>query len=589
VIALAGFALVMACVIVLAMWHTLRERVAQVGWPRLIVRWFLGVPWHGGHITDAGFHRPGVKVLTKVGHARKFWHRPAKHRFAIRTTETLTPLAAVWGWFYYRLWTEIAVCAAGAGGLAYLGWRGWRSWQRRVWRRSWLYPLHKTLAPMLDVPVAVSPQSWLQLAPDRSRATIELPPGYRSQRDMERIEEAVSATLALEAPDVAWDRSGARPVVVFTKSATPRRVKLADIIKAIEAAGADEIVLGLGKRGQPVSMDLFADSPHIALSVGSGGGKTRTARFIGAQALHKGANVIVLNIRQIGHNWARGLPNTAMAKRPEDIAAMLLWLDAERERREAVADAAADDEDNVHASVGPRLVVIFEEMNLTVPKLRRICPEAVEALANLFFAGRQVRINIVAIAQRLSAQTTGGGDARESIGCRLMGRYQVQTWKMLAAEHKMPEPSDKPGRLQVITSVIHECQVADITAAEAKQLALSGTVVPCSADMPLRCLVPGVPGDAARPQITAPPAETGPLYPVTDPPGTPPAVDGMSLRDVASLQVVPMSQGALKQARKRDPSFPQPAGYESQTALYDPEAIHAWHERTRRRQWATSA
>jgi hypothetical protein len=168
-------------------------------------------------------------------------------------------------------------------GLGFGGWRAHRAWQRRAWRRSWLYPPHKTVAPMLNLPLAINPESYLRLALDRSRVTLELPPGFGSTRDMERLEQAVSATLAIEAPDAEWDRSGARPYVTFTSSRTPARVRLADIGDAIAKAGPDELVLGIGKRGQPVTVDLHAGRPHLALSVGSGGGKTRTARLIGAR------------------------------------------------------------------------------------------------------------------------------------------------------------------------------------------------------------------------------------------------------------------------------------------------------------------
>ncbi len=107
-------------------------------------------------------------------------------------------------------------------------------------------------------------------------------------------------------------------------------------------------------------------------------------------------------------------------------------------------------------------------------------------------------------------------------------------------------------------------------AAEAKQLALSGTVVPCAADMPYRCLDPGV----TRTPIAGPPAQSPVMTPV---PGSPPGIDGISLRDVSALQVVPMSHAALKTARRRDRQFPQPVGYDSQTALYDPEEVAGWH------------
>jgi hypothetical protein len=248
-------------------------------------------------------------------------------------------------------------------------------------------------------------------------------------------------------------------------------VRLADIREAIIKAGPDELVLGIGKRGRAVTVDLHADSPHLALSVGSGGGKTRTARLIGAQVAYKGGLVVIVNLKRIGYSWTRGLPNCAQAKTPEQAAELLLWLDFIRKRREELADLHADDEDEIGVDIGPRILLIFEEANLTVGPLRDVSPEATAAYADLFYAGRQVKINVVAIAQRLSVRTTAGADARESVGCRIMGRYTPQSWKMLCSEHKMPEPNDLPGRLQVVTSEVHELQAANLSGAEARQLA----------------------------------------------------------------------------------------------------------------------
>ena len=69
------------------------------------------------------------------------------------------------------------------------------------------------------------------------------------------------------------------------------------------------------------------------------------------------------------------------------------------------------------------------------------------------------------------------------------------------------------------------------------------------------------------------------MTPVSPGPGSPPAVTGISLREVAALQIVPMGQQALKTARRRDPRFPQPVAWDSQTALYDPEDFAEWHRR----------
>jgi hypothetical protein len=220
---LAVLGVLAVLVIVSAMLRTAAERIAQVDLSRIIVRWFLGRPWHGGHITDAGWNRKGVKVMTATGHARAFSHLKGRHRAAIRTTETLGPVLVAYGLWAWRMPTIGLLAALILAGLGFGGWRVRWAWQRRSWRRSWLYPLHKTIAPMLDLPLAINPESYLRLALDRSRVTLELPPGFRSTRDMERLEQAVSATLAIEAADVEWDRSGARPKVTFTESRTPAR------------------------------------------------------------------------------------------------------------------------------------------------------------------------------------------------------------------------------------------------------------------------------------------------------------------------------------------------------------------------------
>jgi hypothetical protein len=565
-----------AIVVIVAIATTAEERIKQVGLARIIVRWFLGHPWHGGHITDAGWNRKGVRVLTTTGHARAFWHRKGKHRSLIRTCETLGPFLVAYGLWAWRTLTIWLLAASAGVALGCGAWRAHRTWQARSWRRSWLYPLHKTLAPMVGVPLAVNPASYLALEPDRSRVAIELPVGFRSTRDLERLEQAVTATLAIEAPDVEWDRSGAKPNVIFTSSRTPAKVTLADIRDDITSSGPDVLVPGIGKRGQPVDFSLHEDAAHVALSMGPGGGKTITGRVIGATVLYKGGLLVVLNIKQIGYGWTRGLPNAIHARTLDEIAAMLLWLDAERQRREEVAYAASDQEDEIHANVGPRLFVIFEEQNLTVPPLRKQYPEAAEALVNLSFAGRQTRENMMAIAQRYSARAAGGGDIRASVGTRILGRYDEMAWKMLAGEYKMPPCGNEPGRVQVVTSTVRECQVAMLKGAEAHELALAGTVAAWPSTVPLR--PSAAPGVIPKP-IAPPSGETGALTPVSGEPGSPPEIDGISLADVSALQVVPMTKQALKTARRRDESFPPPVGYKSQTALYDPEEMSLWYAR----------
>lgn len=559
-----------------AMVHEHQERTAAHGLPRRIVRWHLGLAHHGQPVTDAGWHRPGRRALTATGHAGRFWYRPQKHRMAIRIAETEGPLLAAWGLLFYPIPTMAVMSAITLAGLGFGGWKIHKALHRRRHRKNWLFPLHKTLSPMLNIPLANKPESYLEVARDRSEAKVALPVSYRSQRQMQQLEEAVSAALGIEAPEVTWDRSGARPVVTFTHAITPPKVRLDDVRAEIEQAGPDDLVLGLGKRAAPVTVNLHGDSPHLGLSMGSGAGKSVTARFILAQALYKGGVGMVLDPKYISQSWvsAGRLPNCAVAKRTAEIHNALVWLGAELDRRNEVADASVDAEGNVTANVGPRILVVIEELNLLTPKLREYWQEngdggpspALKALAAVSAAGRQVRINLLMIAQRLSAAVTGGGDSRTNIGARILGRFDEPAWKMLASEFKMPPPNDTPGRVQVVTSKVAECQVAYLTGREAIDFAMSGVVTPCPSGMPGICGLPDPDPGVTEALPHALPAETSEL--------TPESAELISLREACELGILPVSQAAAKTWRRRYRDFPQPVLHDGLTHRYDPQSLH---------------
>jgi hypothetical protein len=240
---------------------------------------------------------------------------------------------------------------------------------------------------------------------------------------------------------------------------------------------------------------MAEDSPHFGLSIAAGGGKSQLARLAAAQVLHNGGIVLILDVKRLSHTWARDLPNVRYARDVTEIHDALLWLNYEINRRTKVADVGVDVEGEVHANVGPRLLVIAEEMNEGMARLRRFWAEvrtkiqprkspAIEALEAALFMGRQVRINMFAVAQMMTALAAGSGAARENMGIRILGRYTRNAWRMLVPEFDMPPRSMKPGRVQVVTSKIQECQVAYLSGTEARELAVSGTVTPFPMYMP---------------------------------------------------------------------------------------------------------
>ena len=164
--------------------------------------------------------------------------------------------------------------------------------------------------------------------------------------------------------------------------------------------------------------------------MGSGDGKSVTARNAACQLAHHGALIVVLDTKMMSQHWAAGLPNVAYARTPAEMHELAIWLAGEVDRRNKVALYSADVEGKVHANVGPRIVGILEELNITQSVLSAYWKSiggkgrspAVVALDVVSYTGRQVNVNLIYIGQRLSAKAVSGGsgDARENLGVLLM-------------------------------------------------------------------------------------------------------------------------------------------------------------------------
>jgi hypothetical protein len=525
--------------------------------------WFSGLAHHGGRVDG----------------------RLTRGRLAAwRTGGTLAVALTVFAWLVNPQVTGRVVAGGLLLAVAVLAWLGWR-WVRSFrHRRVWLRPLHLRLAQVAGIPLSAAPQSWLEVAPDRSSASLALPAGFSGDaKQRALIAETAAAAIGLEAPEASWHLAGPKPMLMLAASMPPpARVTLADVRGAIERARADELIWGLGKRSAVVSSSLSGDSPHIGLSMGSGAGKSVTARGLVAPMLYRGCIALFLDYKMISHQWAAGLPNVVIARRPHEIHDALLWLGGEVERRNEVALAGADLDGNVHAVVGPRLIVVCEELNATVGRLRaywrqqragdRDLPQrspALEALDAASFMGRQVQVNIIYIGQRLSVKASGGdGDARENIGVIAFGRYSASNWKMLAGDHPMPPSSRAPGRIQVVDARVRETQGVFMTAREARELAVAGEVAALPAGMPgarvsktSELVVISGPGQAFVP-------ETRPVVPSM--PGL------VTLAEAVTEGVVSCSLAALRKAPQRDPEFPRRKGFRGIAGEYDAAELAEW-------------
>lgn len=272
----------------------------------------------------------------------------------------------------------------------------------------------------------------------------------------------------------------------------PTELSFDDILDGIGACGDSVLILGRGRYGRTAALDLDSESPHVAISSGTGGGKSALLRLLIVQLLMKGTGEIhVLDVKRVSQNWARDVPGVFIHRSmPEILGAVSLFRE-EMERRYSELDVNP-------SAVFPRRVLICEEQNsltayareywtdyrasLPTPKERNSTPKTcplISDLGYLLFQGRAARMNVISVFQRMTAVASGGGDLRDQYGARVLMRFSAAAWRVLAGTSPIPRPSRIPGRARfVLGDECMEVQLALISETGARECALKCARVP---------------------------------------------------------------------------------------------------------------
>ncbi len=619
-----------------------------------IGRFLAGRPLRGERTTDATFWRSGTRVLPKVeGKVSRSAYRAGWQRLTFR----ISGLAATGAGGYYALWENqdstfatvrdvwenpdpaIAaaqtggiglVSATAVGGVAY----GLATRKRREFMREWVTPLHEALAVPLGISELTDPRRYLHVprnfSDDDAEIRIDVPTHMRFNEDL--VADLIVKKLALENVSFTWRRAGKDThVIVKKRQAPPKMLRLTDpgVREILAKMPESAPLIGFGAGKKKVSVDLDADSPHVLISAGTGGGKSTILRCITCQFIHNGAHAFVLDFKRISHSWARGVPGVTYCRDIAEIHDALIRLAQEGRRRLSLAEQLADDVlEREPWRVGPRLVILLEEVNATMAQLKRYWAKiresgdpktspAIDALAEILFMGRQVRLHVLLVAQSATARAIGGPEMRENFATRILVRYTLNAWRMLVPEvSPIPMPSDHNGRVQVVTrGRAQETQVLNLSNEEAREWAMSGvhskgtaspvlqkppapavpaddfadawsTSVPELPPAPAteppadRDLVGEASGLASSPAAVAPAADAPDTAAATSPAQPAPADDdqALGLREAYDnhLSETVASLDALRRARHDDPEFPAPVGKRGAAFLYRVGDLKKW-------------
>lgn len=375
---------------------------------------------------------------------------------------------------------------------------------RRTWDRTKVRPVAAAAQSVLGTSEHLRrAKKWVHVPrsfrhPHGSPVVLHLPGSFHGadDRTKARLVRAVGSRLGLADPEAQWELEGHRPrVLISAPPLPPSLVTYEDVRADLEALPEYTMFLGLAAKRKVLTTHLAGDSPHIALSAGSGAGKSELIKVMIMLALRWGWGVIILDWKEVSQQWVEDLPGVLYVRDEADIHDMGERLGAEVVARKRLyrQDKAMPGKANV--------LIVCEEMNVTAPLLhdywarlrstaepeeKRSMPTrspGLDGLMKTINTGRQFGMFVLYIAQRMSARVTNNNaDLRESFGTRLLGRATTQTWTMLAPHIKpVPKMGTEPGRwAAVIGQGCTIFQGALITDDEAREFATGGAENPSS-------------------------------------------------------------------------------------------------------------
>jgi hypothetical protein len=474
---------------------------------------------------------------------------------------------------------------------------------RRAWLEEKILPISRSVSVILGHSIpdrkalgwVTVPKNYRE--PGGAPVEIRLPAHFTGADAAikTRLERSVSAKLGMPEVSARWETEGSSPrVLLSSPPEPPELIGFSDVEHFLSAQGEWDFLYGMTGSGESFSISVTGDTPHGAVSSGSGGGKSELLKGITAQAGHKGWFTVILDYKEESQPWARNLDGVRYVTSIGKIHDMCVEIGEELMWRKENPDAPR-----------PRLLILAEEWSATAPQLteyyqilratepdpdaRRAMPPrspAISAITNLIFMGRALGVFLQFVAIRFSARVTNGNaDLRESFQVINMARYKPQTVKMLAPDVKpFPRKSKIPGRWVAVNgdeAVVYQGVLWSDEAATAWHQ--SGTEIQASPfSERYRPTDPTVSHVHSGQETQLGHDPTGPNWDV-------PAIEGEIIDQVDARKLSEMVDGlahldvtlnVLQMAVKRDESFPGAfGGNQFKGYTYDFEQVKEWARR----------
>ncbi len=452
----------------------------QTGW-RWTYRYLTGRPLDGYRRTDCGYLRRGSKVLTETGHASRWAMLPGYQRQAWRVG-TPAGLALV----FIGAHAE-PVLTAGTGSVVAVAGGYWtgrrvrrtvRSWKRE---RKLVRPLVAALEPYAELPAE---DIRRRLVLEDEQVKVPMAPHHNGAPEkVATIERIVTQRVGGEWETVPQFRTAPFYVLLKPRPAPPMRVPFEQVRELVEGTTQDRPLLGLGTGAEPLFLDFTGEIAHLAMSIGTGGGKSSALRLLVAQfAYHGVRDFTVCDVKWVSLAGMEDVPGLRVYRHITEIWEAVARERAEMDRRYQILLKNP-------SKVFPRRILVMEEQNAfaleTAVHWREIKSRKDPALAPvwtdialLLVKARQVNMNIISVYQRMSADACGGGTFRDQYGLKVLSRFSPQAWDTLVGTRPRGVSSAIQGRgIAVMGGLQRAVQLPYISPEDALALACSGPAV----------------------------------------------------------------------------------------------------------------
>lgn len=579
--------------------------LARVG--RISGRFLSGRPLDGRARTDSTFLLPGTRAIGPTGRASRWAMRAGWERAAWRVGGSALVVGEVCAYTYAPTPTLAVNSAAGLALTGYGAMRAHRAARRFTLNRRVVQPLWRALAPG-GFPLGARADDWLSvpIGYDEDQdavVTLRLPERWQGTAEQRRaVKDLLSRKLGGEW-DSHWTDIGSPSLRLTHSPVPPSRVFFADVLPIIRELPEGRVLLGLGSRSEPIVIDFNAETPHVAMNIGTGGGKSSTLCLLIVQLLAQGATIEGIDPKRVSLNPLRGLPGIRIhrdiGQQWDSIALIRATMDQRYVELDKDENATFD-----------RLVLVIEESNTFAidsadyweqikeksdPKTPRIFRD-LNAILN---KGRQVNVNVISVFQRMEAGAAGGSAARDQYGMKILARFSPQAWKVLVDTYPRPKSSKHIGRAIVADGnehrVVQTAYALDPSSSAARlapealayvknaRRAGSGTAVPGAgvslskvsqdgtelANLTAHTLTEG--RDVGSRGVSLTPQQREPEQPASAEPTR------YSLADAAGERLVPVKYDALRKARSTDADFPIGETGSDGVVRYTAEELVRWY------------